>query len=95
MIVSETMVSSGSPWAITRTDTDVGPDVVVGIAGGRTVTSITSRDPPNRVTFGRVTVVHAADRPAGMMVKLSVRSPTFSMTTDSDADEPGTTVMSS
>jgi hypothetical protein len=30
-----------------------------------------------------------------MMVKLSVRSPTFSTTTDNDAESPGTTVMSS
>ena len=41
---------------------------VDGIAGGRTVTSITSREPPNSVTLGRVTVVHAADSPAGVIV---------------------------
>ena len=68
MIVSVTVLSSGSPCGITRTDTAVGPDDVDGIAGGRTVTSITSREPPNSVTLGRVTVVHAADRPAGMIV---------------------------
>ena len=56
---------------------------------------ITSREPPNSVTFGRVTVVHAADNPAGVTVKLSVRSPTFSTTSERDADVPGRTLISS
>jgi hypothetical protein len=67
-IVSVTVLSSGLLWGMTRTATAVGPELVDGIAGGRTVTSITSRDPPKSVTLGRVTVVQAADSPAGMIV---------------------------
>ena len=69
MIVSATMVSSGSLCGITRTASDVGrPRSSMGWPVGGRSTSITSREPPNRVTLGRVTVVHAADRPAGMIV---------------------------
>ena len=68
---------------------------MVWIAGGRITISTTSWDPPNSVTFGRVTVVHAADSPAGMIVYASVRSPTFSIDNDSDVVEPGRTVVSS
>ena len=35
------------------------------MAGGRTTTSTTSRDPPKRVTFGRVTVVQDCGQPGG------------------------------
>jgi hypothetical protein len=68
MIVSATTASSGEPCGMIRTANDVGPAVVLWIAGGRTTTSITSRDPPKRVTFGRVTVVQLAVSPAGMIV---------------------------
>jgi hypothetical protein len=67
-IVSAMAASSGSLWGSTRTATAVGPDDVEWIAGGRRTTSITSREPPNKVTLGRVTVVHPAVRPAGMIV---------------------------
>ena len=53
---------------MTRTANAVGPAVVEWIAGGRTTTSTTSRDPPKSVMLGRVTVVQPAVRPAGMMV---------------------------
>ncbi len=71
-IVSATTASSGALWGMMRTATAVGPADVVWIAGGRTTTSITSRDPPKSVMFGLVTVVQAADRPAGMTVYDSV-----------------------
>src|SRR3954452_11304927 len=95
MIVSLTVLSSGALWGSTRTATAVGPDDIDGSAGGRTVTSITSREPPKSVTLGRVTVVQAAENPAGVIVYVSVRSPTFSTTTDSEAEVPGRTVVSS
>ena len=69
--------------------------MVVWIAGGRTTTSITSREPPNSVMFGLVTVVQAAVRPAGITVYDSVWSPTFSTASDSEVDSPGCTEISS
>jgi hypothetical protein len=65
-IVSATTASSGVLCGTIRIATDVGPAEVEWIAGGRTTTSMTSRDPPNSVTFGLVTVVHAAVNPAGV-----------------------------
>ena len=94
-IVSATTASSGAPWGITRTATAVGPALVVLIAGGRMTTSITSREPPKSVMFGLVTVVQAADSPAGITVYDSVWSPTFSTARDNDVESPGCTEISS
>ena len=41
---------------------------MINIAGGITSTSMTSRDPPNRVTLQRSIVVQLALRPAGTIV---------------------------
>ena len=87
--VSATIASSGCCCGITLTAAGVGPAVVVWIAGGRITISTTSREPPNSVTFGRVTVVHAAVIPAGMIVYASVCSPRFSIDSESDVVEPG------
>ena len=67
-MISAMTDSSGSAWENTRTAMVVGPAVVEWIAGGRTITSTTSWEPPNNVTLGRVMVVHGAVRPAGMIV---------------------------
>ena len=66
-IISATTSSSGSVWDTTRIAIVVGPAVVEWIAGGRTTISITSWEPPNNVTFGRVIVIQGAVSPAGMM----------------------------
>ncbi len=90
-VVSALRTSSGSLWGTMRTDSDVGPAVVLGNSGGKTSMSTTCCVPPNSVMVAGLMVLHPAAMPAGVSTNVSVESPRLTTVSWSTATAPGVT----